>query len=350
MSDRARRKAIVVRLLSCAAAVCALALGGRASGQAAPSADLASWMAGCWRSAGVGRSTVETWMAPEQGMMMGMSRTLQAGQIRSYELLLLHLIEGRLAYEAHPSGQEPASFPVVRLTADELRVENAEHDFPQAITYRRVGADSLFASVFGSVADESPASVFRYGRCESADDPPSGRASRAVQLPDTMGADFSIADSASATSGPDDFDFLIGVWQFDFQQRRQDGTFNPPFPGHWVFDRKDADGAMIEDHWRADQPDRTYDAGTWTYRTFNPARKLWEMQGVNTASGAWQPGLMWRDGDSRLVIEHYGDTIMRFRYFAIEPDHFLWRADQSTDGGRSWFRDWWTMDVRRVAR
>jgi hypothetical protein len=175
-------------------------------------------------------------------------------------------------------------------------------------------------------------------------------APRVVQLPDTMGADFSIADSATATSRPDDYDFLVGMWEFTFQQRRPDGLFNPPVSGHWVFGRKNAGGAMIEDHWRVDQPDLAYDDGTWTYRTFNPRRHLWEMQGVNTAIGAWQPGLMWTDGDSRLVIEHYGTVIVRFRYFAIEPRHFLWRADQSSDGGRTWIRDWWTMDVRRIAR
>src|SRR5687767_511364 len=73
---------------------------------------------------------------------------------------------------------------------------------------------------------------------------------RAIQMPDTMGANFNVADSAAAKSAPDDFDFVIGVWQFKFQQRRVDGTFNPPFMGHWVFDKKRSSGAMIEDHWR----------------------------------------------------------------------------------------------------
>ena len=174
-------------------------------------------------------------------------------------------------------------------------------------------------------------------------------APRAIPLPDTMGANFSIADSATASSKPEDFDFLVGMWEFTFQQRRPDGTFNPPFKGHWVFDRKRANGAMIEDHWRSDAPAQTWDSGTWTYRTYNPQRKLWEMQGVNTAAGAWLPGLMWSDSTSRLLIQHYGSTIIRFRYFAIEPNRFLWRADQSADGGKTWVRDWWTMEVKRIA-
>jgi len=177
-------------------------------------------------------------------------------------------------------------------------------------------------------------------------------AARAIQLPDTMGANFSVADTATATSAPTDYDFLLGSWQFKFQARRRDGTFNPPFTGHWVFTKKQTgdQGVLIEDHWRPDDPSSTWDAGTWTYRAYNPERKIWEMQGINTNAGAWQPGLMWRAGDSRLLTEWYGPMLVRFRYFAIKPDKFLWRADATFDRGKSWINDWWTMEVTRVAK
>src|SRR5262245_40895113 len=94
---------------------------------------------------------------------------------------------------------------------------------------------------------------------------------RAIQLPDTLGANFSVPDSATATSKPDDYDFLIGSWQFRFQSRRQDGTFSPAFTGHWVFTKKQTggQGELIEDHWRPDDSSSTWDAGTWTYRAYN---------------------------------------------------------------------------------
>ena len=175
---------------------------------------------------------------------------------------------------------------------------------------------------------------------------------RAITLPDTMGANFSIADSATATSAPTDYDFLVGVWHFEFQSRRQNGTFSPPFDGLWFFEKKNTggNGVLIEDHWRPNDPSQTYEAGTWTYRAYNPQRKLWEMQGINTYVGAWQPGLMWSDGDSRVLIERYGPMLVRFRYFAIQPDHFLWRADASWDNGKTWLRDWWTMEAGRISR
>jgi hypothetical protein len=41
---------------------------------------------------------------------------------------------------------------------------------------------------------------------------------------------------------------------------------------------------------------------------------------------------------------------MRIRYFAIEANHFLWRGDRTTDGGKTWLLDAWTMEARRIAK
>jgi hypothetical protein len=133
---------------------------------------------------------------------------------------------------------------------------------------------------------------------------------------------------------------------------RRDGSFTRAFSGHWVFTKKQTggQGVLLEDHWRPDDPTSTWDAGTWTYRAYNPERRLWEMQGINTNVGAWQPGLMWTAGESRLLTEWYGPMLVRFRYFAIQPDRFLWRADATFDGGRTWIRDYWTMEVHRISR
>jgi hypothetical protein len=175
---------------------------------------------------------------------------------------------------------------------------------------------------------------------------------RAILLPDTMGANFAVTDTLTGRSDPADYDFLIGTWRFTFQARSQDGSFIPPFTGHWVFTKKQTggQGVLIEDHWRPDDATSTWDAGTWTYRAYNPERQIWEMQGINTNIGAFQPGLMWSAGDDRLLTEWYGPMLVRFRYFAIEPDKFLWRADATFDRGETWIRDYWTMEVHRISR
>jgi hypothetical protein len=179
-----------------------------------------------------------------------------------------------------------------------------------------------------------------------------GAVPRAITLPDTLGANFDVADTLTGTSDPGDYDFLVGAWRFTFQARRQDGSFTAPFTGHWVFTKKETggQGVLIEDHWRPDDPSATWDAGTWTYRAYNPARKLWEMRGVNTNAGAWQPGLMWSAGNDRLLTEWYGTMLVRFRYFAIAPNRFLWRADATFDRGTTWIRDYWTMEADRISR
>lgn len=174
--------------------------------------------------------------------------------------------------------------------------------------------------------------------------------SRQLALPDTLGASFDIADSARAAASPNDWNFLVGLFEFRFQSRRRGAEWNPVFTGHWLTTRKHSANAFVEDHWRADNANATLDDGTWTYRIYNPRRKLWEMQGVDSESGAWQPGLCWSDANNRYVIQHSGNVIMRIRYFDITDTSFAWRADASRDGGKTWVLDVWTMTARRVAR
>jgi hypothetical protein len=109
-----------------------------------------AWLSGCWHGT-LGQSALdEHWMAPRGGTMLGMSRTVRAGKTTSYELVLLKEQDGRLAYEAHPSGQASAVF-LSREAGDAVVIfENLQHDFPQRIGYRRSGTDALAAWIEGS--------------------------------------------------------------------------------------------------------------------------------------------------------------------------------------------------------
>jgi hypothetical protein len=173
---------------------------------------------------------------------------------------------------------------------------------------------------------------------------------RQIALPDTLGANFSIGDSASVPGALTDFDFLVGLWHFRFQGRNADGSWGSPFTGHWWAERKRTPNGFIEDRWRPDNSGASLETSTYTYRVFNPRRKLWEMQGVGSENGSWEPGLSWSDGSNRYVIQRDGATIMRIRYFNISDNSFLWRADQSRDGGKTWRLDWWTMSATRIAK
>ena len=126
----------------------------------------AGWLSGCWVASSGKRVTEETWMAPAGGMMLGMSRSVRDGVATGYEFLVLRVIEGRLVYSAHPSGQEPTDFRATSVSSALLRFDNPSHDFPKRIDYVRVSRDSLVARVFAETQSPVPAFELRYERVE----------------------------------------------------------------------------------------------------------------------------------------------------------------------------------------
>jgi hypothetical protein len=118
----------------------------------AQEADLAklAWLAGCWKSAGGEAGSEEQWMPAAGGAMMGMGRTVKHGKTISHEFMQIRAGEGgTLAFVAHPSGQKSAAFPLLRISDDEVVFENAQHDFPQRVAYRREGDSKLAARIEG---------------------------------------------------------------------------------------------------------------------------------------------------------------------------------------------------------
>jgi len=170
-----------------------------------------------------------------------------------------------------------------------------------------------------------------------------------VTAPDTLGANFK--HDSVGTSTPTDFDFLDGKWNIRFQSRKSPTEFNPARAGTWSAHRTH-DGLVIEDEFSLVNPDGSRTL-TLTYRVYNKARKTWEIAGVAAKQGSpWAPGVSWSDGKDRFVVQTYGTgpdaLITRIRYYAVRRDHFLWRADGSTDGGKTWMRDFWKIDANRA--
>lgn len=137
--------------------------------QQAQGVEAVAWLTGCWEASAGERRTREVWMAPDGGLMVGMSRSVRGARATGFEFLLLGAREAGLVYRAHPSGQTPTDFPAVRVADGELVVANPEHDFPKRISYRIVAPDSLHAEVFGEAEGGEPAFVLRYARvsCEN---------------------------------------------------------------------------------------------------------------------------------------------------------------------------------------
>jgi len=131
------------------------ALAATVSGQApsaAASIDAVAWLAGCWEQrSGVG-VTLEMWMPPAGGLMLGSNRTVVDGTVSAYEQLMLREAGGHLIFVARPSGQAETSFNSTAVSDSGLTVENLAHDFPQRIIYRRLSEDSLVARIEGRSA------------------------------------------------------------------------------------------------------------------------------------------------------------------------------------------------------
>jgi hypothetical protein len=172
---------------------------------------------------------------------------------------------------------------------------------------------------------------------------------REIPLPDTLGANFAVGDTAKMAGTLADYDTLLGTWEFRFQSRRADGGFWPAFTGHWTFEKKPG-GGLIEDRWRPDDPSVPMAQSLYTYRTFDPKRKVWQMIGSSSNGGEIQPGLTWSDGTSRYAIQRNHGVLTRIRYLSIGANSFLWRSDVSNDGGKTWLLDAGTMEARRIGK
>lgn len=126
--------------------------------------DRATWLAGCWEGASGTRVVEERWSPARGGTMVGSARTVRGDSTTSIELAVLRPSGDTLRYEAHPVGQAPAVFRGVPAAAGPLIFENPQHDFPQRIIYRPVGADSLHARIEGPMGGEWRGIDYRMAR------------------------------------------------------------------------------------------------------------------------------------------------------------------------------------------
>ncbi len=107
--------------------------------------DALGWLAGCWEGRGGGGRNQECWMAPEGGMMLGVSRVISE-RGTAFEFLRIAAHGEGLAYLASPRGKEAVALTLVENAGGRAVFTNPWHDFPQRIVYHRDG-DALTARV-----------------------------------------------------------------------------------------------------------------------------------------------------------------------------------------------------------
>jgi hypothetical protein len=122
--------------------------GARADGSV-DGLNALAWLAGCWSQEKAETGSMEMWMAPAGGAMLGMSRTVRNGKTVAHEFMQIRADSNALVFIAQPSNQREARFRATRTAELEVVFENPEHDFPQRIIYRLSAPGVLSARIEG---------------------------------------------------------------------------------------------------------------------------------------------------------------------------------------------------------
>lgn len=142
-------------------ALCALSSFSTAGAQTTAIADLA-WLQGCWEMREGDRLVEERWMPPRAGSMLGVGRTTRGSKLVEHEYIVLTERDGRLAYEAHPSGQAATTFMSHPVSGREVVFEDPAHDFPQRVGYKSTGPGQMLAWVEGTSGGKTRRIEFPY--------------------------------------------------------------------------------------------------------------------------------------------------------------------------------------------
>ncbi len=120
-------------------------------------------LTGSWAQNRDSVSVRETWLAPGDGVMAGMSQTNRPGKKPFVEFMKISAEPAGVTFTAIIPGQPPT--PFVRLVGPdgEATFENKAHDFPQRIIYRRCGID-LCARIEGTLGGTPQFQEWRYVR------------------------------------------------------------------------------------------------------------------------------------------------------------------------------------------
>jgi hypothetical protein len=143
-----------------------------------------------------------------------------------------------------------------------------------------------------------------------------------------------------------DFDYLLGEWEFNSVSKEWGAG-----GGAWTAVK--LEGGQILDEYRV-----LGDSGqTWyfthTIRAYNARKDHWDMVGLDYGTGLGGSGFARRTGGEVHIEQRFAnargpDAMARITYYDITPDSFRWKADRSTDGGKTWVREWLTIEAKRI--
>ena len=143
-----------------------------------------------------------------------------------------------------------------------------------------------------------------------------------------------------------DFDYLLGEWQVTTVSKE-----HGPARGFWTAVRL-ATGQILDEFRIVGGNHETWYV-TSTLRSYNAGLDRWELIGMVEGSGLQDVGTGLRVGDEVHIEQKFGvasgnTSILRIRYYNIQPDRFSWVADRSTDGGKTWSKEDQKIEAHRI--
>lgn len=119
-----------------------------------PTLDKASWLLGTWENKTSRGVIYENWCKLASEEYAGKSYKLNGQDTVVLETVRLLQEAGQLFYIPTVSNQNdglPVRFSLQEQSPSKLVFANPEHDFPQFISYTRIGQDSLMAEIYGTL-------------------------------------------------------------------------------------------------------------------------------------------------------------------------------------------------------
>jgi hypothetical protein len=144
-----------------------------------------------------------------------------------------------------------------------------------------------------------------------------------------------------------DFDYLLGDWEFNGTNK-----IYGKLHGFWSAVRLEPGGQILDEYRIVGDKGET-EYSTSTIREYNPALARWELISMESSDGLQNFGTGNLDKGEMHIEQKFGamspkPTLLRIRYHDIQPNHFLWNADRSTDNGKTWQTDYMQLDVHRI--
>jgi hypothetical protein len=122
-----------------------------------------AFLAGCWEEKRAEQAwTEECWTSDRGGLMIGSGRDGKGDKVGHWEWMRIERGEdGAMTFYGSPKGAAPVEFKASASDARSITFINANHDYPQRVSYRLTGT-GLDAEI--SLADGSKPNRWSYRR------------------------------------------------------------------------------------------------------------------------------------------------------------------------------------------